>query len=209
MNKKKVNKYAINNETLLNQLAEMQKQKQKQKENKLNVLNTNMNKKQDQINQNNTYVTTNHLDHGKSFNAPKSNVTINNNVSINNENSKEKNAMNMMLGENDQLGLGEDENVKAKKTINRLKLDEKHLLFTEKGMKFLYTELMKQEFNSTNPASNLSHFLKIIKTWHFLLHSKMEFSFFLSKIRDLGYKAAVRVSKLFIKGIYVKIEKNL
>ena len=41
MNKKKVNKYAINNETLLNQLAEMQKQKQKQKENKLNVLASN------------------------------------------------------------------------------------------------------------------------------------------------------------------------
>lgn len=102
----------------------------------------------------------------------------------------------MMLGENHQLGIGEDENVKAKKTINRLKLDEKHLLFSDKGIKFLYMELMKQEFNSSNPASNLSHFLKIVKTWHFLLHSKMEFSFFLSKIRDLGYKAAVKVRNL-------------
>lgn len=199
MNKKKVNKYAINNETLLNQLAEMQKQKQKQKENKLNVFASNLNKKNDNLtsNNNNSLFTKTNVDQNNKNNVNYLNTIKSSTIDVNNnENSKEKKAMNMMLGENHQLGIGEDENVKAKKTINRLKLDEKHLLFSDKGIKFLYMELMKQEFNSSNPASNLSHFLKIVKTWHFLLHSKMEFSFFLSKIRDLGYKAAVKVRNL-------------
>lgn len=199
MNKKKVNKYAINNETLLNQLAEMQKQKQKQKENKLNVFASNLNKKNDNLtsNNNNSLFTKTNVDQNNKNNVNYLNTIKSSTIDVNNnENSKEKKAMNMMLGENHQLGIGEDEIVKAKKTINRLKLDEKHLLFSDKGIKFLYMELMKQEFNSSNPASNLSHFLKIVKTWHFLLHSKMEFSFFLSKIRDLGYKAAVKVRNL-------------
>lgn len=97
-------------------------------------------------------------------------------------------------GENDANENKNQKEIKPKKKANRLKLDEKHMLFSEKGLKYLFQNLEETNFNSNDDKLNLDSFMKHIKTWHFLLHRKYEFSFFLSKIRDLGTKPAVKVS---------------
>ena len=84
--------------------------------------------------------------------------------------------------------------IKVKKPLNLLKIDEKHILFNDKGLKFLYEEIESISFNNSDDMANLNNFMKTIKTWHFLLASKVEFGFFLSKVRELGYKSAVKVN---------------
>ena len=83
---------------------------------------------------------------------------------------------------------------KSKKQAQRLKLDDKLLLFNEKGLKKLYEELMKTDFEHNTETHNLNIYMKIIKSWHFMLFSKYDFSYFLNKITELGQKPPAKVT---------------
>lgn len=80
---------------------------------------------------------------------------------------------------------------KAKKTINRVLLNEQTLLQENKGLKKLYQEAQKIKI-SGDAKNDLKKLLNLFKEWHFGAAPRFEFNYFVQKCQTLGTKAPVR-----------------
>jgi hypothetical protein len=128
----------------------------------------------------------------------------NNNQNINND------LVDLEINNNDEKVI--EDKKKPKKQIKRLKLDEKHILFNENGIKKLYDRTNEFEAkinkfsifeNENNKCENdLNSFIHLLKSWHFDLFPKFEFKYFLSKLTDLGNKPATKAYMNRLRRIY-------
>lgn len=85
-------------------------------------------------------------------------------------------------------------NEKKKIIQNKLKFDDKSVLFGEKGIKCLYEQLIKENFREDkSDLDKLNVYMSIIKSWHFDLLSKYDFNYFTSKLTELGCKSSTKV----------------
>ena len=106
-----------------------------------------------------------------------------------------------------------EDKIKPKRVqAKRLKLDEKHILFNENGIKKLFDKTNEFEAkinkfnifeNEDNKCENdLNSYIHLLKSWHFDLYPKFEFSYFLSKLTDLGNKPATKAYMNRLRRIY-------
>lgn len=202
--KKKNDKFNLKNEAEFNKVVNAARIKQQNKTNinknfssTNNNINNNVNKSQIGKNEIKAKEVTLTEEQNKDIRMMLNGTNVDNsNLNNNNDNQNEN---------GNQENLDEPKIKTKKKANNKYKFDEKNLLFGEKGLKYLYEEMTKTDFNSKNDKLNLDKFMKLIKTWHFLLKSKFEFNYFLLRVRELGTKPAVKVRFKIKNIIYLGI----
>lgn len=78
------------------------------------------------------------------------------------------------------------ERVKPKK--QKLKLDEKVLLYSDNGLKKYYETIKATTFDSKSDDSNLNKLTTLFRNWHFMLFPSYDVDFFTNKLVTLGDK---------------------
>ena len=78
------------------------------------------------------------------------------------------------------------EKVKPKK--QKLKLDEKVLLYSDNGLKKYYETIKATTFDSKSDDSNLNKLTTLFRNWHFMLFPSYDVDFFTNKLVTLGDK---------------------
>ena len=82
------------------------------------------------------------------------------------------------------------EKVKPKK--QKLKLDEKVLLYNDNGLKKYYETIKATTFDSKSDDSNLNKLTTLFRNWHFMLFPSYDVDFFTNKLVTLGDKPPTR-----------------
>ena len=112
----------------------------------------------------------------------------------NNENNNNK--------ENNVLTEEIKEGKKSKIQSQRLKLDDKTLLYSENGLKKYYEAITSTNFNSSDNEKNLNKLITLFRNWHFLLFPNYDMEFFMNKLVDLGKKAPCKSYMSRLRKIY-------
>ena len=86
----------------------------------------------------------------------------------------------------DKPKLNLKEKVKPKK--QKLKLDEKVLLYSDNGLKKYYETIKATTFDSKSDDSNLNKLTTLFRNWHFMLFPSYDVDFFTNKLVTLGDK---------------------
>lgn len=92
------------------------------------------------------------------------------------------------------------EKVKPKK--QKLKLDEKVLLYNENGLKKYYETIKATTFDSKSDDSNLNKLTTLFRNWHFMLFPSYDVDFFTNKLVTLGDKPPTKSYMSRLRRIY-------
>ena len=125
-----------------------------------------------------------------------------NDIIMADEESKEK------AGEDEKSSKTEnDENSKEekepKKKIERLKLDEKTLLYNrDTGLRKYYEVITNTQFKEKDVTKNLDKLINITRNWHFMLYPKYDFDYFTKRLIALGKQPPTKSFMSRVRRIY-------
>ena len=91
---------------------------------------------------------------------------------------------------------------KIKEKVQRLKLDDKTLLYSENGMKKYYEIITSYNFSNKDNKKNLDQLTSLFRNWHFLLFPNYDVDFFTNKLIDLGKKSSIKSYMSRLRRIY-------
>ena len=91
---------------------------------------------------------------------------------------------------------------KIKEKVQRLKLDDKTLLYSENGMKKYYEIITSYNFSNKDNKKNLDQLTSLFRNWHFLLFPNYDVDFFTNKLIDLGKKSSIKSYMSRLRKIY-------
>ena len=118
------------------------------------------------------------------------------NESINNSENKIEN------NENNENNEDTKNKEKIKEKVQRLKLDDKTLLYSENGMKKYYEIITSFNFSNKDNKKNLDQLTSLFRNWHFLLFPNYDVDYFTNKLIDLGKKPSVKSYMSRLRRIY-------
>ncbi len=119
---------------------------------------------------------------------------------INSVNNNKKEENKIENNENNEEDSNNKEKIKEK--VQRLKLDDKTLLYSENGMKKYYDIITSTNFNDPDNKNNLDKLTSLFRNWHFLLFPNYDMEFFVNKLVDLGKKAPCKSYMSRLRKIY-------
>ena len=96
----------------------------------------------------------------------------------------------------------EEKQEKIKPKNQRLKLDDKTLLYSENGMKKYYEIITSYNFSNKDNKKNLDQLTSLFRNWHFLLFPNYDVDYFTNKLIDLGKKPSVKSYMSRLRRIY-------